>query len=103
MPTLQRGDIVVQQVLDEQGRNPKTRPFVVVTATEEIEETGVAWGVGVTSTLPHKLTDNYVLLPWHPNKHPRTGLKKKCAAKCDWLDEIMDPANARVMGHVPAK
>jgi hypothetical protein len=58
--------------------------------------------VSITSTLPRRLTDEFVLLPFHPRGHPRTGLTKRCAAKCDWLSSIQQDDIIEVSGIVPA-
>ena len=75
------GDIIPVAALDDpRGRNPKDRPAVVVTPTDEIDETGSVETVAITTILPDPSTDDHVLLPWQRPDHPRAGLNKRCAA-----------------------
>jgi mRNA-degrading endonuclease toxin of MazEF toxin-antitoxin module len=82
---LQQGRIVWATIRDPNGENPKERPAVIVTATEEIHPDQPFVAVAITGTLPRPLPPEYVELPWHRSGHPRTGLKKRCAAVCTWL------------------
>lgn len=97
----QRGQIVSACVPDPQNRNPKRRPLVIVSATENIKPDEPFLAVAIAGTLPQPLTDEYVELPWHNNKHPRTGLTKRCAAKCDWLEKITEADIEKYQGRVP--
>jgi hypothetical protein len=40
-----------------------------------------------------------VLLPWHRQGHPRTGLNRRCAAVCGWIAQIR-PTDVREVGGV---
>lgn len=83
-----QGDIVwVYRALDEHGRNPKKRPVVILTSTEEITDEDEVVGVAVTHTLPPDISGSavFVALPWNSRGTTRTGLTKRSAAKCDWL------------------
>jgi hypothetical protein len=57
--------------------------------------------VAISSTLPRPLPDHYVLLPWHRAGHRQTGLKKKCAAVCNWFATVQRSESVQVMGQVP--
>ncbi len=87
MAALQQGRIIWVTVRDPNGENPKERPAVIVTATEEIRPEQPFVAVAITGTLPRPLPPEYVELPWHRSGHPRTGLRKRCAAVCTWLIE----------------
>ena len=102
MPNPEQGRIVFAEVLDPQGRNSKIRPLVIVSETEEIEAGELFFCVAITGELPKKLPDDCVLLPYSPKTHPRTGLKKKCAAMCSWLVEIRESHIQRYAGTVSA-
>ena len=101
MPTsVQFGQIVWAELADANGIR-KLRPAVVVTPTDRITAAGTLDVVAVTSLIPRPLPGDYVLLPWHPKGHPRTGLNRKCAAVCRWLARIV-PSDVRSMaGLVP--
>ncbi len=42
---------------------------------------------------------NQVALPWHPQKHSVSGLRKKCVVVCEWIAEIA-PAQILEIGGV---
>jgi mRNA-degrading endonuclease toxin of MazEF toxin-antitoxin module len=66
---------VLVEVADPQSRNTKIRPAVIVSETDEIADDGAIFCVAVNSTLPQKVPDDYVLLPFHRGGRARTGLK----------------------------
>jgi len=75
---------------------------IVVTPTDEIKLGVPFWGVAVTGTLPKPLTPEFVILPYQRDGRGRSGLKKKSAAKCDWLVELRHEDIRRYIGWVPA-
>ena len=94
MSLLQQGRIIWAVIRDLNGQNPKERPAVIITATAEIEPDRPIAAVAITGTLTDPLSPEFVELPWHRSKHPKTGLKKQCAANCRWVIEI-DPADIK--------
>jgi mRNA-degrading endonuclease toxin of MazEF toxin-antitoxin module len=102
MPTPCRGRIVWVEMLDPQGRNPKRRPAVIVSADEEIKATGEAWVVAVSTQLGESPREDQVDLPWHADRHPRTGLTERCSAVCTWLTKIKVDSIINYLGTVPA-
>ena len=80
---VQFGQIVWAELADANGVR-KLRPAVVLTPTDRVTPSGPLDVVAVTSRLPPSLPDDHVLLPWHAQGHPRTGLNRKCAAVCTW-------------------
>jgi mRNA-degrading endonuclease toxin of MazEF toxin-antitoxin module len=94
---LQVGRIVWAEVADQNGFR-KQRPAIVVSVTEERNELTV---VAVTSRVPDVLPDDHVLLPWHSQGHPRTGLNRKSAAVCSWIAEIAASDILDVAGRFP--
>src|SRR5438270_2289768 len=104
MPGHEYGDIIiVEGLLDPQGRNPKDRACVVVTPSDQIEDGGSLDVVAITSLLPDVLPFDHVPLPWHAQRHPRTGLNKRNAAVCSWLAEVEASRIVRTIGHAPDK
>lgn len=101
MSLLQQGRIVWVTVCDPNGENPKERPAVIITATEEIQLDQPIVAVAITGTLENPLPPECVELPWHRNKHPRTGLKKRCAAQCHWLITMNQDDIKEYAGIVP--
>lgn len=103
MPKPERGRIVWVELLDPQGRNPKCRPAVIITATEEIKPGESFVVVGISTELAQSLPQDHVELPWDRKKHPKTGLKERCAAVCSWLKEIHAADIQEYAGVVPGK
>lgn len=91
-PVLKRGQIVLVEVLDPQGRNPKIRPALIVTATEAIKPGEPFQVVAITGQVPRPLPEDCVALPYvnDVRGHPRTLLKKPSVAKCSWLEEVRE-------------
>jgi mRNA-degrading endonuclease toxin of MazEF toxin-antitoxin module len=85
---LERGRIVYVEQPDPQGRNPKRRPCVIVTATEDIKPEGEATVVAISGRQDLALPEHQVELPWHAQGHPRTGLTKRSVAVCTWLATV---------------
>jgi hypothetical protein len=98
------GDIViVEGLLDPQGRNPKDRACVVVTPSDQIEDGGSLDVVAITSLVPEVLPLDHVCLPWYAQCHPRTGLNKRNAAVCSWRSEVDESRVVRTIGHAPVR
>ena len=94
------GQIVWVEIADANGIR-KSRPAVVVTKNDRITPTGPLEVVAITSFLPDPLPDDHVLLPWHAQKHPKTGLNRKSAAVCSWQARISASDIQSVAGSVP--
>ena len=71
--SLQLGRIVWAEILDANGI-PKLRPAVIVTPSDRITPAAPLDVIAVTSRVPEPLPQDHVLLPWHAQGHPRTGL-----------------------------
>jgi hypothetical protein len=103
MSSLCRGRIVWVEISDPQGRNPKCRPAVVVTATEDIAPEGEVIVVGISTQVDMAPADECVELPWDRNRHPRTGLKERSAAVCTWIKRAQVTSIKDLAGVVPGK
>jgi mRNA-degrading endonuclease toxin of MazEF toxin-antitoxin module len=101
VPTPQRGRIVRVSALDPQGANPKVRPFVIVTATDEIEPGKPFVGVAITGTFSIPPLPDEVQLPSRKDGHPQTKLTKEAVAKCSWARAIMHEEIVDYKGMVP--
>ena len=97
---LQLGRIVWAEIADANGI-PKLRPVVIVTPSDRITPTALLDVIAVTSRVPEPLPQDHVLLPWHAQGHPRTGLNRKCAAVCTWVARIRHTDIRDVAGVVP--
>jgi hypothetical protein len=47
--------------------------------------------------------DDHILLPWHAQGHPRTGLNRKSAAVCSWVTMISTSDVINISGIVPSQ
>jgi hypothetical protein len=81
------GQIIWAEIADANGIK-KARPAIVVTSNDQITPTGLLEVVAISSRLSDPLPDDHVLLPWHAQGHPRTGLNRKSAAVCSWVAVI---------------
>lgn len=98
---LHQGRIVWAELLDPQGRNPKVRPAVVVTATPEIRPDGDVVVVAVTTQLDSAPAEVCIELPWQRGGHPRTKLNQRNVAVCTWLVTLPVAEIESVGGVVP--
>lgn len=89
------------EVLDPQGRNPKSRPAVVVTPTGDIRPDGEIVVAAVTSRVEQSPPAVTVELPWQHDGHPRTKLNRRAAVVCTWLVTVPASAVETVGGMVP--
>ena len=96
------GQIVWADIADANGFC-KGRPVVIVTPDDQIAESGLLEVVAITSRVPDPLPEDHVLLPWHAQGHPRTGLNRKCAAVCSWMSQIAAKDIQSVSGIAPAR
>ena len=92
----------MSDMVDPHGRNPKDRPAVVVTPSEEIENEAPVFVVAITTTLPDPLPADYIRIPWSRPRHPRTGLNERNAAACHWLASVERSRVVRKIGRVPS-
>jgi mRNA-degrading endonuclease toxin of MazEF toxin-antitoxin module len=98
------GEIVlVSALLDPQGRNPKDRPCVVISPASEPGEGLPIKVVAITTLIPDPMPDDHVLIPYQRPRHPRTGLNRRAAAVCSWIEWIDEGRVIRPVGFVPAR
>jgi len=86
---LRQGSVVQAWVSDPQGQNRKLRPLIIVTPTEEISSGDEFYAVAVTTNFTEPLNSDEILLPFHPTGQAKSGLRKKCVAKCSWLVPLL--------------
>ena len=98
---LVQGRLVWVTVPDPQGRNPKRRPAVVLTATADIAPDGELTVAAVTTRTGVAPADAVVPLPWHRDGHPRTRLRQPCEVVCNWVLTVPMAAVEGTAGLVP--
>lgn len=89
------GCIVWAPVLDPNETNLKVRPLVVVESPKEDRF------AAVTTSIETFDEQTCVRLPWHRDGHPRTKLRSKCIARCDWVVRLNVADISRIGGTVP--
>lgn len=85
MSNLCRGRIVRVEVLDPQNRNPKCRPAVILTPTEEIQPDGDVVLVAITGRVDAAPAEMQVALPWQAQGRTGIRLTKPSVAVCTWV------------------
>ncbi len=103
MPLIYGEIVIVSEMLDPNGANPKDRPSVVVTPSCEIGAEGPFTVVAISTVLPGPIPDDHVALPWEPRGHPRTGLRTRCAAVVPWIQTVPAERIVRSIGTVPGR
>ncbi len=98
---IRQGEILWARGVDPQGVNEKLRPYVVLTLTEEIAKGEPIVAAAITTTIPDPLPDEYVELPWNAKGTVRTGLKRRSAVCCRWIQELGRDGIEEIRGHVP--
>ncbi len=96
-----QGDILWVVPGDDRGRG-KVRPVVVISPdpVELLDEPFAA--VALTTTFEEPPPAACIPIPWYPQGHPVTGLRKRTAAFCDWLVAIRPGNVRRKVGRVPS-
>ena len=100
MSQVQQGSIIRARVTDPSGGNAKARPLVVISKTSEIERDGIFFAVAITGEFSDPLADDEILLPWDASRKCKTGLVKRCVAKCSWMRELPLTDVIEIKGHL---
>ena len=80
--------VIVSEMTDPNGVNPKDRPSVVVTPTDEIDPEGPVIVIAISTLCPARCPTTVSNCPGIPRRHPRTGLRSRCAAVIPWIQEV---------------
>lgn len=97
-PDLRVGRIIWAEIADPNG-HVKSRPGVIVACPDD--EAVPLTVVAITSHFPSEVPDDYVELPWHAQRHPRTGLNRRSAAVCFWTGFVPRTSIVNRAGVVP--
>ncbi|MEX0713441.1 MAG: type II toxin-antitoxin system PemK/MazF family toxin [Pirellulales bacterium] len=95
----QQGQIVRVELFDPQEQNPKRRPVLIISPTEDIRPGGRVAVLAISSAIERPLPSGHFLLPWHPKGRVRTGLSKPSVLKANWgqwvnVDELREIAGS---------
>ncbi len=100
--TPRRGDVIIANINDEQGRNPKERPALILSSTEDI---AAGWPIvvcAITTTYPEPPPVKYVPLPWSADGSATTRLRRRSAAVPAWAAIIDEGDILATYGYVRA-
>lgn len=96
--------VIVWVVVKDRNGIRKRRPVIVLTAAEVGGEDGPLVVVAVTTTFPHPPPGDHVALPWNADaRKVGTGLARRSAAVCSWLDVVYPDEIDEIIGRVPVK
>ena len=95
-----RGTILlISQVPDKNGVNPKDRFVVLVRDFDDAD--ALAYGVAVTGTFNYPLPPTSISLPYHRQGRCITGLTKDSVADCTWVVVAAPPDFIKRNGMTP--
>lgn len=101
MAQMCHGRVVWVTLNDPQGRNPKRRPAVIITPTDDITPDGEVWVVGVTTTAELAPEEVRTLLQYDPQGKCRSGLRERCWAVSTWVAKMPASAIETYAGTIP--
>jgi mRNA-degrading endonuclease toxin of MazEF toxin-antitoxin module len=96
---LQPGDIVLAEVNDPQGRNPKKRPLVVVATPDQLDSGSPFPTIFVSTREPDSSFPFAIRLPFS-QRRALTGLKKQSWAYCNHIVMLDHNSVLKVLGIV---
>jgi len=95
--------VILVAVTDPRGKNPKPRPAVILTHTEELSRAEEFVVAAISTTFSEPLPPDYVELPWAEDGRAMTGLRQPSVVKCRWLKRVRRDEILRVAGHIPPR
>jgi len=96
--------VIVAQLADPQGVNPKDRRCIVVTPeAATVGPEGSIRVVAISSVIPAPLPADLVPLPWQLPFHPITKLIKPSVAVCGWIAKVDISQVIDLRGKIPTK
>ena len=101
MNALRQGQVILVSVTDPRGKNPKPRPAVILTATDELSTADEFVVSAISTQFDEPLPEEYVKLPWSRDGRAKTGLTQPSVVKCRWLRKIRGSDVLAKIGHVP--
>ncbi len=95
-----QGQLCAALIHPERGE-PKQRPVVIVTRTEEISANQPVVVVAVSTTFSEPLSADQIELPFETRGRCSTGLARRSVAVCSWLTTLNVADLGEVRGYVP--
>jgi len=85
---LQRGTVVKKLILDENGKNPKPHPIVIISKQEDIDKHDEVLGVVASHTAAIRGDPDGIHLPHVPGGEGRYPFTKETVAVCRWIVRV---------------
>ena len=101
MDVCRQGQIVLVLLTDPDGKEPKHRPAVVLTSTEELQAADEIVVAAISTVFEPPLPNDWIEIPWSGDGRSRTGLTKPCVVKCHWLKRVRRSDILKTVGHLP--
>jgi hypothetical protein len=82
------GRVVWVAIPDPQGRNPKRRPAIILTPTDQITPDGDVWVIGITTKFGQAPPEVQTELQYDPRGNCRSGLREQSWAVATWVMQV---------------
>ena len=102
MQRLSQGQVVDVNIVDPNGRNPKTRPVVILTATDELADADQFVAAAISTKFDEPLPVDCIRVPWSSDGRAKSGLRKPSVVKCRWLVTLKREDVIAARGHLPS-
>lgn len=103
MSSPRHGRVVWVTIADPQGRNPKRRPAVILTPTDDIAEGGEIDVVGITTSFELAPAEVQTELQFDPRGSCRSGLRERSWAVATWVMRLPVAAIESYGGTIPGR
>lgn len=102
MQRLSQGQIVDVRIADPNGQNPKPRPAVILTSTDELADADAFVVAAISTKFDAPLPADDIQVPWSSDGRVKSGLTKPSVVKCRWLVRVKRKDILSVRGHLPS-
>lgn len=103
MDVRRQGQIVLVTVTDPRGANPKPRPAVILTGTDELQAADEIVVAAISTVFEPPLPKDWIEIPWSGDGRSKTGLTRPSVVKCHWLKRIRRSDILHIVGYLPAE
>ena len=100
MQWLSQGQVVRIAVPDPRGKNPKSRPVVILTETAELADNDEFVVACISTQFSEPLPQHCIPAPWSPDGHAKSGLRQPSVVKCRWLLKVKREDVEETLGHL---
>ena len=94
--------MIVEVWVDDGNGRTKERPAVIIERDESCDRGGPFLAVAITKSFDLPLPYYHIKVHDSNNRHPVTGLRFPCVAKCNWPRYLEERRIIRKLGDMPA-